>query len=192
MAGVNNSPGWCEEVRATRSSIIFVVLLQQPIFTGCFAIFASMANRCVLILLTTLKLSLFDNVSPQSEPTCEYANIQVTNQDGSSQVFTVKHLQPWTASGKHCASNRNSPVGHNYPSDSLTANKINLGSISVKSSTGKSPDLLPTVTILIGEMLSGCGKFILVPYMYVIYINMHMAKSGSVPCLLPHAVSTHC
>ena len=121
--------------------------------------FASMAEKHGIILLATLNILFISTVVAQSEPSCEYANVKVTTPDGNSQVFTVKHLKPVSSECKHCASNSNDGGSLHYSSENLSTapGRIHPGALAFGSSGSRSPELAPTVTVLVGEILSGCG-----------------------------------
>ncbi len=132
----------------------------------CFTVFpANMAihrtpNRIYIILKAYFFAFNWSLIYCESK--CEYADIHLTTQDGLEQVFTVKNLQPTDKACKQCNCERQSGSDSgagkcaSKPDSSCTGSGAR---VMYSTPATKSLDLTPTVTILIGDIITACGKY---------------------------------
>ncbi len=110
------------------------------------------ANMASICTKTALILFCFLSNLPktvQENQLCKEATIQITNEDGSEKVFTVRHMDP-----------------NSYNDQCSQCSKMKYGSTS-GIMQGHSyqvmhvarPAVIPSVTLLIGELSSDCGAY---------------------------------
>ena len=121
-------------------------------------------------------LTLCVHVSNQSDEQCGFANIYITNDDGSEQVFTVKHLQPLAsrpACGNSKAKDQDSESVEQWGTTGHGAQAIPLPSAldmqmaGMNIGTGMSASFnsphslhpLPAMELFVWDAMPLCGKY---------------------------------